>query len=152
VLANGEKVVPGPTEGALLAQGVVTGAILFGRERNQAGVLVEPADVFAFDPTDASDLAAFRNKLWCASGGQSSLIPALREGTGPRSTTPTGCNRHSPEYVRYYRSSIQEILYNGVFTDIQGDGPRHPEGRTSAACWQGHYQSPRGACGIQSRH
>jgi hypothetical protein len=100
VLANGEKVVPGPTEGALLAQGIVTGAILFGRERNQAGVLVEPAEAFAFDPTDESDLAAFRNKIWCASGSQKCLIPALTEDTGPLSTKPTDRSPHSLGYLR----------------------------------------------------
>ena len=37
---------------------------MFGREREQAGVLVEPNPAHAIDPNDSSALAEFRNKLW----------------------------------------------------------------------------------------
>jgi long-subunit acyl-CoA synthetase (AMP-forming) len=66
VLANGEKVVPLPTEGALLSHNAVKGAILFGRERNQVGALVEPSDAFVFDPSDEVALAKYRNEIWWA--------------------------------------------------------------------------------------
>jgi long-subunit acyl-CoA synthetase (AMP-forming) len=65
VLANGEKIVPGPTEGAVIAHPAVSGAVMFGRERNQPGILVEPAEARAFDPADEAALAAFRNEIWC---------------------------------------------------------------------------------------
>lgn len=38
---------------------------MFGREREQAGLLVEPHPEYAVDPTDEKALADFRNKIWC---------------------------------------------------------------------------------------
>lgn len=37
---------------------------MFGREQEQAGVLVETAPDQTFDPSDTKALAEFRNKLW----------------------------------------------------------------------------------------
>jgi long-subunit acyl-CoA synthetase (AMP-forming) len=42
VLASGEKVAPKPIEDALVSNMQVSAAIVFGRERMQAGVIVEP--------------------------------------------------------------------------------------------------------------
>jgi hypothetical protein len=64
ILANGEKIVPGPTEGTVLAHPSVRGAVMFGRARNQAGLLIEPAEHHEFDPADEVALAAFRNEIW----------------------------------------------------------------------------------------
>ncbi|TFK51599.1 acetyl-CoA synthetase-like protein [Heliocybe sulcata] len=64
ILANGEKTVPGPMEGTVLAHPAIQGVVMFGRERNQVGILVEPKTGYAFDPKDETALAAFRNKLW----------------------------------------------------------------------------------------
>jgi long-subunit acyl-CoA synthetase (AMP-forming) len=66
VLANGEKVVPVPTEGTIVSHEAVRGAVMFGRERNQVGVLVEPDMHHTFDPADETALAKFRNLIWCA--------------------------------------------------------------------------------------
>jgi hypothetical protein len=38
-------------------------AIMFGRSKFQAGVLIMPA--IAFDPQDITQLAEYRNKIWC---------------------------------------------------------------------------------------
>ncbi|KAJ7855599.1 hypothetical protein B0H14DRAFT_3645801 [Mycena olivaceomarginata] len=43
-LANGEKAVPGPMEDIMDASPYIACAIMFGRERNQVGVLVEPTE------------------------------------------------------------------------------------------------------------
>ena len=67
ILANGEKVVPGPIEGVVSSSVHVLGAVLFGRERNQVGVLVEPASGREIDPMDEAALALFRNEVWCVS-------------------------------------------------------------------------------------
>jgi long-subunit acyl-CoA synthetase (AMP-forming) len=64
VLANGEKVTPGPTEGALLGHPFVRGAVMFGLGRNFVGVLVEPKESRLFDLDDQVALAAFRDALW----------------------------------------------------------------------------------------
>jgi long-subunit acyl-CoA synthetase (AMP-forming) len=66
VLANGEKVVPGPAEGTIVSHEAVRGVVMFGRERNQVGVLVEPRVEYPFDPADETALAAFRNLIWYA--------------------------------------------------------------------------------------
>ena len=66
MLANGEKTVPGPMEGVIMSSALVQGAVMFGRERNQVGVLLEPAPAHAIDPADEIALARFRNAIWCA--------------------------------------------------------------------------------------
>ena len=40
------------------------GAVVFGRGREQAGVLVEPRPEHAINPDNEEELAAFRNKAW----------------------------------------------------------------------------------------
>jgi hypothetical protein len=42
----------------------VRDAIMFGREHEQAGVLIETTSEYAIDPSDLTQLAALRNKLW----------------------------------------------------------------------------------------
>jgi long-subunit acyl-CoA synthetase (AMP-forming) len=85
ILATGEKIVPGPTEGTLLAHPAVQGVIMFGRERNQAGLLVEPAEHRVFDPADENALIAFRNEIW----------PAVEEA-----------NRTAPAFGRVFKEMI----------------------------------------------
>ena len=60
----GEKVVPLQQEGHLTLVPYVTGAVMFGREKTQTGVLLELSKEQAFDPNDQSTLVAFRNKIW----------------------------------------------------------------------------------------
>lgn len=43
VLSKGEKVIPGPIEGVILASGLVGAAVMFGRQRSHVGLLVEPS-------------------------------------------------------------------------------------------------------------
>lgn len=42
----------------------VAAAVVFGRGRLQAGILVEPKSDYAFNPIDEPRLAEFRNTLW----------------------------------------------------------------------------------------
>lgn len=60
----GEKVVPIPQEGIITANPIVLGAVMFGRGRNQCGLLVEPRPEHAVDPNDPDALVAFRTKIW----------------------------------------------------------------------------------------
>lgn len=60
----GEKIVPLAQERAICASPLVAGAVMFGRERAQPGVLVEPASPRVVDPRDAVALAAFRSEIW----------------------------------------------------------------------------------------
>jgi long-subunit acyl-CoA synthetase (AMP-forming) len=77
--------VPAPIEGKILAHPFVHGAVAFGRERSQIGVLVEPTEAHAVDPVDEGALAAFRNAIW----------PAVEEA-----------NRVSPAFGRVYKEMI----------------------------------------------
>lgn len=63
ILASGEKTVPGPMESTIRSCPFVNEAVMFGRERNQVGVLVQPQ--YEFDVNDEAALAEFRNKIWC---------------------------------------------------------------------------------------
>ena len=42
----------------------VHGAMVFGRGRFNAGVLVQPKALFEFDPADEKKVAEFRNLIW----------------------------------------------------------------------------------------
>ncbi|KAJ7686385.1 hypothetical protein B0H17DRAFT_1160660 [Mycena rosella] len=61
IMANGEKTVPGPMEDTIMASPAIMGAVMFGRERNQVGVLIEPNPQYKLDPEDEQQLAKFRN-------------------------------------------------------------------------------------------
>lgn len=62
--ALGEKVVPLPQEGIITSSPMVSGCIMFGRGKNQCGVLIEPTEAHAIDPYDTDALVNFRNKIW----------------------------------------------------------------------------------------
>jgi len=40
------------------------GCVMFGRERDQAGVLIELKASYAIDPSDEQDVISIRNTLW----------------------------------------------------------------------------------------
>jgi hypothetical protein len=77
--------VPAPIEGTVLAHPFVRGVVAFGRERSQVGLLVEPTEAHAVDPTDEKALAAFRNEIW-------GVVEAA--------------NRNSPAFGRVYKEMI----------------------------------------------
>ncbi|CAK5275098.1 unnamed protein product [Mycena citricolor] len=64
IMANGEKTVPGPIENILLSSPHIYGVVMFGRGRNQVGVLVEPSVTSKVDITDPAQVAKFRNLIW----------------------------------------------------------------------------------------
>lgn len=43
---------------------LVQGVVMFGRERNQVGVLLEPRPEYAIDINDEKAVAEFRNQIW----------------------------------------------------------------------------------------
>ena len=43
---------------------MISSALIFGRGRFQAGVLIEPVAEGTFDPKDLDRLAVFRNLIW----------------------------------------------------------------------------------------
>ncbi|KAJ7648213.1 hypothetical protein DFH06DRAFT_1050166 [Mycena polygramma] len=62
--STGEKTNPGPLETILNQDPHVLSCVMFGRERFQAGVIVDPKPPFVFDASDPAKLAEFRNKIW----------------------------------------------------------------------------------------
>ncbi|KAJ7041394.1 acetyl-CoA synthetase-like protein [Mycena alexandri] len=85
IMANGEKTVPGPMENIMMASPLIKGAVMFGRERNQVGVLVEPNTQHTLDPADGQQLANFRNLIW----------PVVEEA-----------NETAPAFARIYKEMI----------------------------------------------
>jgi long-subunit acyl-CoA synthetase (AMP-forming) len=63
-MANGEKTVPGPMEDIIMSSPYIRDAVMFGRERNQVGVLVEPNVQYKMDPKDEKKVAQFRDVIW----------------------------------------------------------------------------------------
>lgn len=64
IMANGEKTVPGPMEDIMMSSPFIKGAVMFGRERNQVGVLIEPSPHHGVDTEDDQQVAEFRNLIW----------------------------------------------------------------------------------------
>ncbi|KAJ7625856.1 putative aminoadipate reductase [Roridomyces roridus] len=85
IMANGEKTVPGPMEDVMMSSPLIRGAIMFGRERNQIGVLIEPHPQQKVDPSDEKQLAEYRNVIW----------PVIQEA-----------NENAPSFARIYKEMI----------------------------------------------
>jgi hypothetical protein len=64
VLSSGEKTVPSLMETIIGCCPYVNGAIMFGRERSQVGVLVQPSVDHLIDVDDEEQVAQFRNRIW----------------------------------------------------------------------------------------
>ncbi|KAF9066601.1 hypothetical protein BDP27DRAFT_1330220, partial [Rhodocollybia butyracea] len=62
--STGEMTNPGPIERLLLEDRKIAHAIVFGREKFQAGVLISPSSDLAFDPEDLDKLSEYRNLIW----------------------------------------------------------------------------------------
>ncbi|KIK79350.1 hypothetical protein PAXRUDRAFT_36462 [Paxillus rubicundulus Ve08.2h10] len=85
MLASGEKTVPAPIESIINSSPLVKGAVMFGRERNQAGILVEPRPEHAIDVNDEKAVVEFRKKIW----------PVVEEA-----------NKTSPAFSRIFKEMI----------------------------------------------
>ncbi|KZP28667.1 putative aminoadipate reductase [Athelia psychrophila] len=80
ILASGENVVPGPLENVIMSSPVVNGLVIFGRGRNQVGVLIERTPEVA-----AADVVEFRNIIW----------PIVEEA-----------NKEAPSFSRIFKEMI----------------------------------------------
>ena len=54
-------------EGIIVSSPFIDGVMMFGRGRNQVGVLVEPHAELVVDIRDDNAIAEFRNKIWYVS-------------------------------------------------------------------------------------
>ena len=57
--------MPLPQEGYIMSSPFVAGCVMFGRAREQPGLLVEPSPKYTFDAASEAALVDFRNKIWC---------------------------------------------------------------------------------------
>ncbi|OAX38467.1 putative aminoadipate reductase [Rhizopogon vinicolor AM-OR11-026] len=64
ILASGEKTVPAPMETTISDNPCVNGTVMFGRGRNQVGIIIEPRPGHEIDVEDEKQLAKFRNRVW----------------------------------------------------------------------------------------
>ncbi|KAG1726867.1 putative aminoadipate reductase [Suillus paluster] len=64
VLSSGEKTVPSQMETIIGCCPYVNGAVMFGRERNQVGLLIEPTEDHFIDVDNEEQVAQFRNRIW----------------------------------------------------------------------------------------
>ncbi|KAL1718570.1 hypothetical protein EV715DRAFT_291179 [Schizophyllum commune] len=85
VHSTGEKTVPAPMEGVIVTSPMIRTAIMFGRGRDEAGILVEPVPNHQIDVDDDVQVAAFRNAIW----------PIIEEA-----------NRGAPAYSRIFKELI----------------------------------------------
>nr|GAT45908.1 acetyl-CoA synthetase-like protein [Mycena chlorophos] len=74
MLSNGEKVVPGPMENIIAASPFVSGVVIFGREKNQVGILMEPMHPLS---DSESSIAEFRNRIWDVVEEANAVAPAF---------------------------------------------------------------------------
>ncbi|KAF8956600.1 hypothetical protein BDZ97DRAFT_2062868 [Flammula alnicola] len=77
VHTSGEKTVPAPMEDILMSSPYIMGVTMFGRERDQAGVLVELKPPYAIDVNDEKELIAIRNTLWPIVEEANKVAPAF---------------------------------------------------------------------------
>ncbi|KAG6820230.1 putative NRPS-like protein biosynthetic cluster [Arthromyces matolae] len=99
VHASGEKTVPAPMEDIIMSS-PLHGVVMFGRERDQTGVLVEPKPGYNVDSRELENLAALRNKIW----------PVVEEA-----------NKVAPAFSRIFKEMI-------LFTSDQKPLPRAGKG------------------------
>ncbi|KIP04467.1 hypothetical protein PHLGIDRAFT_193243, partial [Phlebiopsis gigantea 11061_1 CR5-6] len=100
VLSTGEKVVPIPQEGLITSSPLASGAVMFGRGRDECGILIEPSGQFAVNPADPAAVREFRNKIW----------PVIEEA-----------NAVAPAYARIFKEMI-------IVTDPAKPLPRAAKG------------------------
>ncbi|KAJ7485053.1 putative aminoadipate reductase [Mycena galericulata] len=74
---SGEKTVPAPMEDIVLASPDVTGAVIFGSNQNQTGILIEPRPDLSIDVTDINQFAELRNKIWHVVEEANRVAPAF---------------------------------------------------------------------------
>ncbi|THH03938.1 hypothetical protein EW145_g5884 [Phellinidium pouzarii] len=127
--STGEKTNPGPLEGMLGRDPFVHGSILFGRSRFYCGVLVQPKQPFAFDPTDTKKVVEFRNLIWPTIENMNAFAPThsrifkemilITSPSKPLLYTPKVTLRRQPT-IDQYAAEI-DAIYAAVDESTQGD-------------------------------
>jgi long-subunit acyl-CoA synthetase (AMP-forming) len=102
ILASGEKTVPAPMESVIASSPLVQGVVMFGRERNQVGVLLEPRPGHAIDVKDDNAVAEFRNRIWYAlHSGRGQSLTEIEQRHAIEEA-----NKSSPAFSRIFKEMI----------------------------------------------
>ncbi|KAF8054252.1 putative aminoadipate reductase [Lyophyllum atratum] len=127
--SSGEKTVPAPMEDIVMSSPYVMGTVMFGREHDQPGILIEPKAEHAIDITDQAQLADLRNKLWSVMEEANKVAPTFsrifkemilvthREKPLPRTGKGTVMRKMA---LRAYDDEI-EALYATVEQSAKGE-------------------------------
>ncbi|KIK65753.1 hypothetical protein GYMLUDRAFT_240230 [Collybiopsis luxurians FD-317 M1] len=75
--SSGEKTVPGPMESIISASPMLSGAVMFGRQRDQPGILLEPVPAYQIDVHNDAEVSKFRNMIWDAIESANKIAPAF---------------------------------------------------------------------------
>ncbi|KAF5384130.1 hypothetical protein D9615_003351 [Tricholomella constricta] len=62
--SSGEKTVPSLIEVIIMSNPILQGVVMFGRQHDTTGILIEPSPGNEIDVDDQAQLATLRNKLW----------------------------------------------------------------------------------------
>ncbi|KAJ7164463.1 hypothetical protein C8R46DRAFT_901759 [Mycena filopes] len=118
--SNGEKTNPGPLEAIILNDPAVKHAVMFGRGKFNAGVLIFPTE--PFDPADTELVAEFRRRIWPSIEEANQYAPAhsrvfkemilVADPLRPIELTAKGTPRRQAA-IEAYRHEIQAI-YDSV--------------------------------------
>ncbi|KIJ59318.1 hypothetical protein HYDPIDRAFT_118655 [Hydnomerulius pinastri MD-312] len=140
VLASGEKTVPAPMEGVVGASPLVQGVVMFGRERNQVGILIEPRPEYAIDATDDKAIAELRNQIWPLVEEANKSAPAfsrifkemilITSSDKPMARAGKGTVQKKAT-LKDYEAEI-DTLYNAVEASSQS-----PNGLAGPSAWSG---------------
>ncbi|KAJ4474509.1 acetyl-CoA synthetase-like protein [Lentinula aciculospora] len=76
VLSTGEKCVPAPMENSLMMSPLIQGVVMFGRQRDQPGVLVEPSPGNEVEIDDPKQISTYRNRIWPVIEEANQLVPS----------------------------------------------------------------------------
>ncbi|KAJ7153945.1 hypothetical protein C8R43DRAFT_1096467 [Mycena crocata] len=74
---SGENTVPAPMEDIVMSHPSIIGTVMFGRDHNQTGILIEPAPAEQIDTLNASEVAQLREKLWLIIEEANSIAPTF---------------------------------------------------------------------------
>ncbi|KAE9392424.1 acetyl-CoA synthetase-like protein [Gymnopus androsaceus JB14] len=124
--SSGEKTVPQPFEECVNKSPLITAVVMFGRQRDQPGVLLEPSSGNEVGMNDQAQVSDFRNKLWPIIEEANRLVPAfsriykemilIASSTKPLPRTPKGAVMRKMAYKEYEKEINQ--IYEAVDSNI----------------------------------
>ncbi|KAF8869423.1 putative aminoadipate reductase [Infundibulicybe gibba] len=135
VHSSGEKTVPGPIEDIVMSSPQIMEAIVFGREHDRPGILIEPTPESQIDVASDQQLANFRNNIWNVIEEANKVAPAFsrifkelilvasKDKSLPRTGKGTVMRKAA---LKLYDQEI-EHLYATIESSVQGDAVVPPE-------------------------